>query len=135
MLADPADDARPRTLISFLGALPENVAEILDATSEATRNRGEFPVAIMSELRPDLISGGAAPIEFLPARRHLPLLDADAYERYVRRRWSLVMAKWSFADQIELGASFDDFVAWQLQHTDPEPGTERSTAQALGSDA
>ena len=121
-LLDEAEDSKPRCLISFLGKLPENIAEILDTVVVACRNRGEFPVVTMSELRPDLIAVNSAPIEFIPTRHHLSLLTADEYERYVRRRWSLIVAKWSFANEIELALGFDEFVLVQTQ-----PAAEGST--------
>ena len=114
-LLDEAEDAKPRCLISFLGKPPQNIAEILDTVVVACRDRGEFPVVTMSELRPDLIAVNSAPIEFIPTRHHLPLLTADEYERYVRRRWSLIVAKWSFANEIELALGFDEFVLGQMQ--------------------
>ena len=75
----------------------------------------------MSELKPDLIAVSTAPIEFIPTFRHLPSRP-DEYERYVQRRWSLMLAKWNFSKQIELNMSFDDFVADQLapQQNSPE---------------
>ena len=88
-------------------------ARSLHSVAFACRLRGEYPVVVMSELRPDLIAVSTAPIEFIPTFRHLPF-RADEYERYVQRRWSLMLAKWNFGKQIELNMSFDDFVADQL---------------------
>ncbi len=114
MLVDAEKETRPRILISLLGDTPPNIAEILDAVATACREAQEFPVIAMSELRPDLIAGTAAPIEFLPSRRHLRLLRDDEYQRYVRRRWALIMAKWNFASEIELSLTFDEFLAVQM---------------------
>lgn len=109
VLANPADEAKPRTLVTFLGEVPQNIDEILEAVAAACRLRGEYPVALMTELKPDLIATCSMPIEFMPTRGHLPLPE-DEYEDYVQRRWSLVLAKWNFVRQIELGASFEDFI-------------------------
>ncbi|WP_353646380.1 hypothetical protein [Mesorhizobium sp. WSM2239] len=114
VLADPVDEAKPRSLISYLGEPPESIGEILNSVAVACRLRDEYPVVVMSELRPDLIAVNVVPIEFIPTRRHLPFA-ASEYERYIRRRWSLILMKWNFSKQIELGKSFDDFVIDQLR--------------------
>ena len=113
VLTDPVEEAKPRSLITFLGEPPDNIGEILTSVAFACRLSGEYPVVVMSELKPELIAVSTAPIEFIPTFRHLPM-KADEYERYVQRRWSLMLAKWNFAKQIELNLSFDDFVAAQL---------------------
>jgi hypothetical protein len=115
VLTDEADDARPRSLVSLLCALPPNVAEVLDSVTASCRGKGEFPVVVLPELRPDLTAVSSVPIEFIPTRRHLFVLNVDDYERYVRRRWSLIATKWCFASEIVLGANFDEFVEAQLR--------------------
>ena len=80
-LLDEAEDTKPRCLISFLGELPQNIAEIVDTVVVACRDRGEFPVVVMSELRPDLIAANSAPIEFIPTRYYLPLLTISDQRR------------------------------------------------------
>jgi hypothetical protein len=115
VLADAIDEAKPRSLITYLGAPPENIGEILNSVAVACRLRGEYPVVVMSELRPDLIAVNIVPMEFIPTLRHLPFAPSE-YEHYARRRWSLMLTKWNFLRQIELGMSFDDFVADQLGH-------------------
>jgi hypothetical protein len=106
-------NTKPRSLIALLGEPPANVAEVLESVASACRANGEVPVAVMSELRPGLIAAATVPIEFMPARRYLPVSAAE-YERHLRRRWSLMMAKWEFAKHIEMGVAFDDFVTEQL---------------------
>lgn len=113
VLTDPALEAMPRTLVNLLGEPPDNAHEIIASVAQACRQRGEYPVAVMSELRPEIVSASAFPVEFIPTFGHLPL-GADAYESYARRRWSLMLAKWNFARQIELTVSFDDFLGGQL---------------------
>jgi hypothetical protein len=107
------EDARPRSLIALLGDPQANVGEVLESVAAACRNNGEFPVAVMSELRPGLIAAVTVPVEFMPARRYLPVTAAE-YERHLRRRWSLMMAKWEFAKHIEMGVAFEDFLTEQL---------------------
>jgi hypothetical protein len=121
ILADPEDEAKPRSLISYLGEPPESIGDILNSVAVACQLRDEYPVVVMSELRPDLIAAILVPIEFIPTRRHLPFA-ASEYEHYVRRRWSLMLTKWNFLKQIELGKSFDDFISDQLKeaHGSPE---------------
>lgn len=113
-LESPSEDAKPRTLISALGERSPNVGEMLESVALACRAIGEFPVAIMSELRPELISVATMPIEFLPTRDYLPVA-AHEYDRYVRRRWSLIIGKWEASKQIELGLGFDAFLAAELR--------------------
>jgi hypothetical protein len=113
VLANPLDEPKPRSLITYLGEPPISIGEILNSVAVACQLRGEYPVVVMSELRPDLIAINMVPIEFIPTLRHLPFAVSE-YEHYVRRRWSLVLAKWNFTKQIDLGVSFDDFVADQL---------------------
>lgn len=113
VLADPADEAKPRSLISYLGEPPESIGDILNSVAVACQLRDEYPVVVMSELRPDLIAVNVVPMEFIPTRRHLPFA-ASEYEHYVRRRWALMLTKWNFLKQIELGMSFDDFIVDQL---------------------
>ena len=120
VLVDPVDQAKPRTLITFLGEPPANIGEIVVSVAVACQLRGEYPVVVMSELRPDLIASSPAPIEFVPSARHLPF-GAEEYQRYVHRRWSLMVAKWNFAKQIDLNMSFDDFVGDQAAHQDVLP--------------
>jgi hypothetical protein len=122
VLTDPVEEAKPRSLITFLGDPPENIGEIITSVAFACRLRGEYPVVVMSELKPDLIAVSTAPIEFIPTFRHLPSRP-DEYERYVQRRWSLMLAKWNFIKQIELNLSFDDFVADQLAPRQKSPET------------
>lgn len=113
VLADAADEAKPRTLITFLGEPPANIAEILNSVAVACQLRGEYPIAAMSELRPDLIAVSPVPIEFLPTFDHLAV-KADEYERYLHRRWSLLLAKWNISRQIDLYMAFEEFVDGQL---------------------
>jgi hypothetical protein len=127
VLTDPVKEAMPRTLISILGVAPANVGEIIQSVVAACQQRGEYPVAVLSELLPAVIAQSDVPIEFMPSRRYLPG-DSQAYERYLRRRWSLMLAKWNFARQIELQMSFDDFLAGELGEASPS-----SASQALAS--
>jgi len=120
VLTDPAKQAMPRMLISILGAAPASVGEIIQSVAAACRQRGEYPVAVLSELLPEIIAQSDIPIEFMPSRHYLPG-DGEAYERYLRRRWSLMLAKWNFAGQIELQMSFDDFLAGELGETSRSP--------------
>ena len=127
VLTDPVNEAMPRILISLLGSAPDNVGEVIRSVATACRQRGEYPVAVLSELLPDVIAQSDIPIEFMPSRRYLPGEDG-AYERYLRRRWSLMLAKWNFARQIELQLGFDEFLAEELGGV-----AQRSTDQALAS--
>ncbi len=114
VLRDPIDEAKPRSLISVLGAMPDNLAEILDTAVEACRANGEFPVIVLSELRPDLTAASSAPLEFVPTRSHLPSLSPEIYGRYSRRRWSLIIAKWDIASEITISSTIEEFLADQL---------------------
>jgi hypothetical protein len=116
--AQPDQDALPRSLIGLLGEAPPNVGEVLESVATACRANGEFPVAVMSELRPGLIATATVPIEFMPARHYLPV-EAGQYERHLRRRWSLMTAKWAFAKHVEMGLGFEDFLHEQLSASDP----------------
>ncbi len=113
VLSNPTEEAKPRTLVGMLGEPSDNVAEVIESVATACRLRGEYPVALMSSLRPDVIAASTVPIEFMPTHAHLSF-DAATYERYVRRRWALMSAKWKFVRQVELGMSFDDFLEQQL---------------------
>ena len=124
VLADAIEDARPRSLISALGDPPSNLGEVLESVAFACRSKGEFPVAVVSELRPDLIAASTVPIEFLPTRRYLPV-KLDEYERHVRRRWSLMIAKWAFTKQIELSLGFEAFLAEQMHGVPAEPAAQQ----------
>jgi hypothetical protein len=111
--AQPDQDARPRSLIALLGEVPANAGEVLESVAAACRADGEFPVAVMSELRPRLIATASLPIEFMPAHRYLPVA-VGSYERHLRRRWSLMSAKWEFTKHIEVGLGFEEFLKQQL---------------------
>jgi hypothetical protein len=134
VLADATEDAKPRSLISLLGDPPPNIAEVLESVAFACRSRREFPVAVMSELRPDLIAVSTVPIEFMPTRRYLPV-RADEYGRHVRRRWLLMMAKWDFAREVELGLGFEAFLAEQLSEPAADEPAGQPTGYALASEA
>ena len=135
VLASAGEDARPRSLISMLGDLPPNAGEMIEAVAAACREQGEFPVAVLSDLRPDLIAASTLPIEFMPTRRYLPV-RADEYERHVRRRWALLVAKWEFARQIELSPGFDAFLAAELHGVAAAPARLAPRAgYALASEA
>jgi hypothetical protein len=125
-LESQSEDAKPRTLISVLGELSPNVGEMLESVALACRVTGEFPVAIMSELRPELISVATMPIEFLPTRDYLPV-EAHEYDRHVRRRWSLIIGKWEASKQIELGLGFEAFLAAELR----KPSVSSCRADAI----
>jgi hypothetical protein len=135
VLACAIEDAKPRSLISVLGDAPPNIAEVLEAVALACRGNGEFPVAVMSELRPNLIALSTVPIEFMPTRRYLPV-RADEYERHARRRWSLMIAKWEFTKQIELSLGFEAFLAEQMHAATAELAKqEQFVGYALASEA
>ena len=90
VLVDPVDQAKPRTLITFLGEPTANIGEIIVSVAFACQLRGEYPVVVMSELRPDLIAASPAPIEFVPSARYLPF-EAEQYSATstaVGRSWS-----------------------------------------------
>lgn len=134
-LESQSEDAKPRTLISALGERSPNIGEMLESVALACRAIGEFPVAIMSELRPELISVSTMPIEFLPTRDYLPV-EAHEYDRHVRRRWSLIIGKWEASKQIELGLGFEAFLAAELRK--PSVASCRTDAiigYTLGSEA
>ncbi|TCU24660.1 hypothetical protein EV130_106253 [Rhizobium azibense] len=114
VLQDPVEEAKARSLISVLGVMPANLREILDAAVEACRANGEFPVVVLSELRPDLTAASSAPLEFLPTRGYLPSLSPEIYGRYARRRWSLILAKWDISSEIALSSTIDEFLADQV---------------------
>ncbi len=114
LLHDPTLEAKPRTLISILGTMPENLVEILEAAVRVCRANAEFPIVVLSELRVDLMAARCAPIEFIPTRRHLPPIPSENYGRYVRQRWSLIMAKWDISNEIALSSSIDEFIADQI---------------------
>ena len=74
-LHDAAADGKARCLISFLAPLEKHGADMIDAAAESAREAGQFPVAVICELRPDLATGRDYPIDFLPTRRHVSTLD------------------------------------------------------------
>ncbi len=118
VLGSAVEDAKPRCLISVLGTPPRDIGEVLESVAFVCRRNREFPVAVMTELPPGLIAASTMPIEFLPTRDHLPVRP-DEYERHIRRRWSLMIAKWQFAKQIELSIDLETFLAQQLQGAEP----------------
>lgn len=135
MLACAIEDAKPRCLISMLGDMPANAGEVLEAVALACRGKGEFPVAVVSELRPDLIAASTVPIEFMPTRRYLPVRPHE-YERHVRRRWALMIAKWEFARQIELSLEFEAFLAGQMHGiAEEQTGQQLLVGYALANEA
>ncbi|MEY9558520.1 hypothetical protein [Sinorhizobium fredii] len=111
---DPTLEADPRSLISVLGAIPDNIVEIIDTAVQACKAHSEFPIVVLSELRLDLIAARSAPFEFIPTRQHLPSVPAENYGRYVRQRWALIMAKWDISNEIVLSSSIDEFLANQI---------------------
>jgi hypothetical protein len=113
-----------------------NLAQVLDTAVEACRVNAEFPVVVLSELRPDLIAASSAPFEFIPTRSHLPSLPPESYERYVRRRWSLIIAKWDISSEIALSSTIDEFLADQLEAnlSTSSPSSNRSMQRAVGAD-
>jgi uncharacterized HAD superfamily protein/hypoxanthine phosphoribosyltransferase len=115
VLIDANDQAKPRTLISYLGPVTENVGEVIRSVRQACLLRSEYPVIVLSELRPDIMTSSEAPVEFLPEMRHVPALKADEYERYLRRRWSLILEKWKIEREVTLASSLDEFLALQRQ--------------------
>lgn len=112
-LNDTAADRLPRCLISYLEPLDENGADIVDAAVQGAREDGRYAVAVVCELRPDLSTSRDFPIDFLPRREHLPMLDQLSYARYIRRRWDIMLAKWDCGHHIQLGPSLDEFIAGQ----------------------
>lgn len=129
------EDAKPRTLISVLGERSPNDGEMLESVAHACRTIGEFPVAVMSELRPELISVATMPIEFLPTRNYLPV-EAHEYDRHVRRRWSLIIGKWEASKQIELALGFEAFLAAELRKPSmPSCRADAIIGYTLGSEA
>jgi hypothetical protein len=135
ILADAIEDTKPRSLISALGDPLSNLGEVLESVAFACRTKGEFPVAVISELHPGLIAASTVLIEFMPTRRYLPVRP-DEYERHVRRRWSLMIAKWEFTKQIDLSLDFEAFLAEQMYGVAAEPaGPEQPVTYALASEA
>ena len=122
------DDAKPRNLISLLGELAaEHRRNSRIRLCLRAESSGEFPVAVMSELqaRSDRRLH-RFPIEFMPTRRHLPV-TADEYERHLRRRWSLMIAKWDFTKEIELGAQLRGLSCRANAEAAAEPLREEQT--------
>lgn len=111
--SDAAADGQARCLISFLGPLEEHGADMIDAAVESARDAGQVPVAVICELRPDLATTRDYPIDFLPMRAHVPILDRWSYDRYVRRRWDIMLLKWDCSHHIQLGVDLDEFIAAQ----------------------
>lgn len=112
VLIDPKDQAKPRTLISYLGPMAENAADVIESVRHACLLRSEFPVVVLSELRPDLMTSSEAPVEFLPGAQHLPsLARSEQYERYIKRRWELILEKWKIEKEIVLTMNIDEFSA------------------------
>lgn len=111
---DPTHEVNPRSLISVLGTMPDNLVDILDTAVQACRANAELPIIVLSELRLDLIAARSAPMEFIPTRGHLPSVPAENYGRYIRQRWSLIMAKWDISNEIALSSSIDEFIADQI---------------------
>jgi uncharacterized HAD superfamily protein len=115
VLIDPNDQSKPRTLISYLGPLAENAVEVIDSVRQACLLRSEFPIVVLSELRPDLMSSSEAPVEFLPRMQHVAALKSDQYERYLKRRWALILEKWKIEREVTLASNLDEFLATQAQ--------------------
>ena len=115
VLLDEEMEKRPRVLISLLGDPGENPEEVLGSISDICLARAEFPVVVMSDLQPALLATSTAPVEFLPQRKHVPLLGAEDYRRYVARRWSLLNEKWNVVQEITVGLSIDEFVREQTE--------------------
>ena len=115
VLIDPDSQSRPRTLVSYLGPMSENVVDVIGSVREACVRRSEFPIVVVSELRPDLMSSYGVPVEFLPTLRHLPTLKFDHYQRYVEQRWALMLEKWKIERQVTLGANLHEFVGEQAR--------------------
>jgi hypothetical protein len=108
--ADPGRDGLPRCLVSLLGPLPGDADRLLGGIVRGCRDNGDLPVVVLSELRPDLAVRLDGPVDFVPSRHHLRLLDDGAYRRYATRRWETLLAKWSCVREIQLGLGFDDFI-------------------------
>jgi hypothetical protein len=107
---DPVRDGLPRCLVGLLGPLPDGADRLLAGVVRGCRDNGDLPVVVLSELRPDLAVLLDVPVDFVPSRHHLRLLDDGAYRRYATRRWENLLAKWSCVREIQLGLAFDDFV-------------------------
>lgn len=121
VLIDPTVQARPRTLVSYLGPMADNAEEVIESVRQICLSRSEFPVVVLSQLRPELMSSSEAPVEFVPEMQDVTTLAPDQYTRYVKRRWALILEKWKIEREVTLAASLDEFLAARGSNESGQP--------------
>lgn len=101
--------ARPRVLITALGADMQNREALLRTTAAHIAKGGGRPVICATHLDMAFLVEGPAAVELLPLRRDLSVLTDTEYRFYLDRRWTVLLAKWAIEEEIDLGQSYDAF--------------------------
>ena len=102
---------RPRVLITALGEDEASKQRLIESTCAIAADDGLFPVVAATGLSVEFLVNAEVPIEQLPSRSDLSLLDDAEYRYYLRQRWRILLAKWNISESIDLFLGFDDFVA------------------------
>lgn len=111
--SDPRSRPAVRVLISALGPSVPNREDQIRTVAAATLAGGQQPVVVATHLSTTFLVAEQFPVEILPLRSDLKALSDAEYDAYLRRRWTLILAKWAIAEEIDLGAELDAFLADQ----------------------
>lgn len=111
---DPATRSQSRVLISALGAAVPNREDQLLGVAAAIVAGGQRPVLAATHLSTAFLVAQRHPVEIVPMRADLHALSDSEYASYLRRRWTLILAKWAITEAIDLGLEFDLFLADQI---------------------
>ena len=103
-----------RVLISFLGPVEPSREAQIEAAARAVETDGRQPVIVVNDLPIPYLIASRRPVELLPTRGQLGVLSGAEYEAYLRRRWTILRAKWAIRRDIVLGETLEIFLASQL---------------------
>lgn len=115
---EPGSRPQKRVLITALGPLLPNREEQLRGVSAAILQGGQQPVLVATHLSTRFLVTETQPTELMPLRRDLAVLTEAEYRSYVQRRWLLLLAKWQITDAIDLGQTFEEFLAGQSEEAE-----------------
>ncbi len=104
---------RPRVLVTALGPAEDEIEQetLIESACTIALGDGLFPVVVASGLSVEFLVRAARPIEQLPKRTDLALLDDAEYRYYLQQRWRILLAKWNISETIDLLLTFDEFVS------------------------
>lgn len=107
---DQSVDHLPRTLVSFFGALPDEVEPALDGIVAAATVHGEKPIFATTVFCFELFRSRLLIVEYFPKPPATEEAKYDRYRHYIRARYAHLILKWNISSEVQMGLSLEAFL-------------------------